>query len=100
MDYNDKAEQLNHYMEENHQDILRSLRNGDWLQIYASSIKDYSMNMDNVLRVSLSANRKQPEDYGSELQSLFGGNSKPSWSSIADYASFLSSLYESGEQAL
>ena len=58
MAYNDKAENLNMYLEENHQDILRNFRNGDWLHIYSSSIKDYGMDMDNVMRVSISSNRK------------------------------------------
>ena len=54
--------------------------------------------MNNVMRVSLTNNRKQPEDYSSELSALFGGlGGKPTWDSIADYAAFLSSLYESGD---
>ncbi len=63
LDYSEKAEQLHMYLEENHQDIHRGFRNEDWLHIYASAIKDWGMDMNNVLRVSLSLNRKQPEDY-------------------------------------
>jgi|LauGreDrversion4_2_1035121.scaffolds.fasta_scaffold48451_1 hypothetical protein len=57
------------------------------------------MNMDNVMRVAITKNRKQPEDYASELSSIFGG-SKPSWDSIADYATFLASLYESSDASI
>jgi hypothetical protein len=98
-DYSEKAEQLNMYLEENHQDILRGFRNGDWLHIYASAIKDWGMDMNNVMRVSLSLNRKQPEDYAQELSSLFG-TGKPTWENIADYATFLSSLYDSANASL
>ena len=51
--YSDKAEYLSHYLEDNHQDILRTMNNGDWLHIYASSIKDWGLDMNNLMRVSL-----------------------------------------------
>jgi hypothetical protein len=56
--YSEKAEQLNLYLEEYHQEILRSFRNGDWLHIYSSAIKDWGMDMNNVMRVSVSQGRK------------------------------------------
>ncbi len=93
--YSEKAEQLNLYLEEYHQEILRSFRNGEWLHIYSAAIKEWGMDMNNVMRVSISQNRKQPEDYASELASIFGTGSKPSWENVADYSSFLASLYES-----
>jgi len=34
------------------------LSNGDWLHIYASAIKDWNLDMNNVMRVSLTNNRK------------------------------------------
>jgi hypothetical protein len=96
--YSDKAEYLNHYLEEHQQELSRTMTNGDWLHIYASSIKDWGLNVDNLMRVSLSKGRKQPEDYLGELQSLLGV-SRPSWEAIADYAEFLGLLYEAGQQA-
>lgn len=59
------------------------------------------MNMDNVMRVAVTKNRKQPEDYASELSSIFGGvGSKPTWDAVADYASFLASLYEASDASI
>jgi hypothetical protein len=83
------------YLEEYHQEILRSFRNGDWLHIYSSAIKDWGMDMNNVMRVSVSQGRKQPDEYASELASTFGTGSKPSWEKVVDYSAFLAYLYES-----
>ena len=69
------------------------------MHIYSAAIKDWDLNMDNVMRTSLTQNRKQPEDYAGELSGLFGV-SKPSWDSIADYASFLASLYDSADASV
>ncbi len=54
--------------------------------------------MNELLRFTLSLNRKTPEDYLSELHSLFPSSSEGtlSWSNLGDYALFLSSLYEQG----
>jgi hypothetical protein len=95
--YSEKAEQLNLYLEDYHQEILRSFRNGDWLHIYSAAIKDWGMDMNNVMRVSISQGRKQPDDYATELASIFGTGSKPTWETVADYSSFLASLYESAQ---
>ena len=53
--------------------------------------------MNALFRVSLSANRKQPEDYAGEVSSLLGA--RASWEEVAGYAQFLGSLYEAGERS-
>lgn len=84
--YAEKAEYLNHYLEENAQSIQRSFGNGEWLHIYSSAVKDWGLDMDNVMRIEISKNRKMPEEYKSELQGIFGANkSQMTWENIAEY---------------
>ena len=85
------------YLEDYHQEVIRTFSSGDWLHIYSSAIKDWGINMDNLMRISVTANRKQPDDYAAEMASTFGVSTKPTWETVADYAAFLASLYESAQ---
>ncbi len=96
-DYSDKAERLRDYLEINQQQIRRTYTPGDWLHMFGVSVKEYGMDMDSVMRFT-NYNRKQPEEYMSELQSIFANSgfskAQMTWDNIADYALFLTQLYD------
>jgi hypothetical protein len=96
--YIDKMEDLSTYIEINQQDIQNSFSQGDWLHLYGSSIKEHNIDMNELLRYTITKNRKTPDEYLSELQSLFPGTSQSSlsWDHLADYSLFLSQVYEQG----
>ena len=59
--------------------------------------------MDHVMRGTYSpALYEHPEDYLPQLTSIFGGisPSQMSWDVVADYAQFLSQLYDSADAAV
>jgi hypothetical protein len=100
MYYSDKAEDLARLIEDNDEELRAKLSNGDWLHIYASSIKDYALDMGAAMRFSLKEGREgNPNDKMlADMQSLFGGNKNLTWDSLAEFSAYLSDLYDVGNQ--
>lgn len=100
MYYSDKAEDLARLIEDNDEELRAKLSNGDWLHIYASSIKDYAMDMGAAMRFSLKEGREgNPNDKMlADMQSIFGGNKSLTWDSLAEFSAYLSDLYDTGNE--
>ena len=95
--YSQLAENLSQFLESNDQQIRAQLSNADWLHIYANSINSYDLNMQAVMRHSVQAVQNQ-DQHLQDLQKVLGGNA--TWQIAADYAQFLSGLYDAGYKAV
>jgi|LauGreDrversion4_2_1035121.scaffolds.fasta_scaffold67638_7 hypothetical protein len=100
LQFSEKAEEIARMIEFNDEEIRAKMTNGDWLHIYASSIRDYAMDMGATMRYSMKEGREgNPNDRMlADMQSVFG-NKSLTWESLAEYSAYLSDFYDIGYNA-
>jgi hypothetical protein len=103
MEYATRAEQLQDWLDSNHQNIRHGLTNTDWLHIYAQAIKSYGLDMRQVFRSNIEGECSEShqvhlERLEKEMHAVFEGK-QVTFAEVADYAQFLSELYDIGALA-
>lgn len=73
------------FVADHHHEIITSMKDGDWLEVYSKSIKDYELDMDHLIRIT-----REPDQYHEDLEAnkLF----KEDWSKLAEYAEYISNI--------
>ena len=82
------------YIKDHEHEFTTLMQNDDWLHVYAHGIKDYGLDMNNLIHRT-----RHSEKYSEELmrglsqeqilQQKFGDDSL-TWNGLADYAKYIS----------
>ena len=92
-----KASEVQQFLRNHEYELVTSMRDADWLDVYSRCVKDFGLDMDVLMRET-----KHPERYQEDLDRGYSqiellrkkmdGDEDLTWEVLAEYAGFLSKL--------